>query len=1105
MLSMGAVSTITVLFTDLVGSTALSSQVGPSSAEHLRQEHFRLLRSAIVDTGGREVKNLGDGLMVVFESAVAAVDCAVTMQQRLEQRNRRSDQLLSVRIGLAHGDADCADDDYFGPPVVEAARLCAKAQGGQILCAELLSVMTRGRGGHRFEAIGSLELKGLPEPVRAFEVSWQPLLTSAGIPLPPALRGIPPVGYVGRERERSSLGRLFKEAGRGAFRLALLAGEPGIGKTRLATFAALKAHGDGAVVLYGRCEEGLAVPYGPWVDALRHCVATAEQSALAGFVDQYGTDLVRLVPELARRIPDLAPPTETDAETERYMVFGAVAGLLERFSGDVPVVIVLDDLHWADKGTLLLLRHLAHVSASVPLLIIASYRGSEITRRHPLAEALADLRLQPGVERIDLAGLEEQDVIDLMEAAAGHDLPPEGLALAAEILRETDGNPFFVAELMRHLSESGAVVQLEDGHWRLVAELDRLGLPESVREVIGHRVERLDADAAVVLRAAAAIGRDFELTLLARVVDRSEDDLLDLLEAAVEAALIVESSEDAGRFGFAHALINHTLYEELGATRRARTHRRIAEVLEESCGSDPGDRIGELARHWALATEPAQADKAIDYARRAGERARAAVAPDEAVRWFSQALELLDGQSEPDAALRCELLICLGDASREAGDPGYREMLLEAAQLALDRDDRERLARAVVANNRGRTSVYGDVDQERVALLEAAARLTDDSAAARRSRVLSVLALELVFDADYERRRELSDEALELARRAGDDRNLAQVLRDRLFTIWAPGTLEERRANAAELMSLAQIRDDPVLRYWAHHNMVEVRAESGDIDGVREGLSEASAIARQLGQPTLQWVAAAHECCLTVLTGSIDELQRDVDAAMATGAASGEPDALLIGGAQIAGVYWYSARWDELLALLEGAARELPRIPAFHGAYGAALFEAGREHEARIVLDEAKARGLAGLPRDAVTSAALAFYSILTHWLADEDAAAVLSEQLAEAGTAVAWMGGGSYGASDVYRGILAEVLGRAGEARARLEAGIELNDRMGAKLWAIRARLYLAELLATADDSRDRKSASELFEQARTAAIAENTPALIQRAEAGLAAVARA
>jgi len=231
--------TVTVLFTDLVGSTGLATRIGPTAAEELRQEHFAILREAIAESDGSEVKNLGDGLMVVFDSALKAVGCAVGMQQRFERRNRRAEEQLEVRIGISLGEADRGEDDYFGPPVIEAARLCAKAGGGQILVGELARTMAGGRGDYAFESVGALELKGLPEPFPSFEVRWEALGSDAALPLPARLREVPPVGYVGRGVEREGLAYLWEEATKGSRRMALIAGEPGIGKTRLSTHLAL--------------------------------------------------------------------------------------------------------------------------------------------------------------------------------------------------------------------------------------------------------------------------------------------------------------------------------------------------------------------------------------------------------------------------------------------------------------------------------------------------------------------------------------------------------------------------------------------------------------------------------------------------------------------------------------------------------------------------------------------------------------------------------------------------------------------------------------------------------------------------------------------------
>jgi predicted ATPase len=257
------------------------------------------------------------------------------------------------------------------------------------------------------------------------------------------------------------------------------------------------------------------------------------------------------------------------------------------------ILVILDDLHWADAPTLSLLRHVVGAGAATRMLIVGTYRDSDLSREHPLTALLADLHRERGVRRLRLEGLGGEDVLALMEAIAGHELDENGRELAAEITRETAGNPFFAGELLRHLTESGAIVSQDGGRWRLMGEVADLGLPQSVREVIGRRVERLGADARTALSAASVIGRDFDIELLGAIVDLGEARLLDLLERTVGAALLREDSERAGRFTFTHALVEYTLYEDLGRTRRARLHRQVAEALEEQCGDDPGERLGD--------------------------------------------------------------------------------------------------------------------------------------------------------------------------------------------------------------------------------------------------------------------------------------------------------------------------------------------------------------------------------------------------------------------------------------------------------------------------------------------------------------------------------
>jgi class 3 adenylate cyclase len=831
---------VSVLMTDLVGSTAIADRVGPEAAEALRAEHFGLLRGALERAGGREVKNLGDGLMVVFDSAAQALTCGVAMQQAIEARNRRSEEQLGVRIGVSVGDTTVQDGDYFGEPVVESARLCAHAAGGQIVLNALVRQLAGSRDGHSFQSLGGLELKGISEPVRAFELAWE-LAVASGLALPERLRELPPTSYVGRVAERERLTELWEQAREGSLRVAFIGGEAGVGKTRLSTHLALQAHGEGATVLYGRCDEDLGVPYQPWVQALGYLVKEAPQPVLEAHVERFGGDLARLVPALHDRISDLPSPRESDPETERYLLYAAVAGLLEGVGELQPLLLILDDLQWADSPTLSLLRHVVASGSSIPVMVVGTYRDSDLSRDHPLTALLADLHREQGVQRIKLTGLDSEDVLALMETAAGHELDEDGRALAGEIARETAGNPFFAGEVLRHLTESGAIAQEEGGRWRLVGELAALGLPQSVREVIGRRVERLGSDARTALSAAAVIGRDFDLDLLLAVLELSEDRLLDLLDAAVAASLLKESPERAERFTFTHGLVEHTLYEDLGRARRARLHKRIAIALEELCGDEPGERLGELAGHWAAAVVSADTAKAIHYARRAAERALEQLAPDEAVRWYQQAIGLHAQASSSDPSERCELLIGLGEAQRQVGNPEHRQTLLDAAHLAQELGDTNRLCRAVLANSRGYWSQIGVVDSERVQALEVAAvALPDDDP--RRARVLALLACELHHAGEPARCRALAAEAIEIARAAGDRVTLAYTLTNASTAILGPDSLPERRRLIDELVDLTQRLDDPAVELLGGRGILGSRhAGRGPLAGPVQPCNDANA------------------------------------------------------------------------------------------------------------------------------------------------------------------------------------------------------------------------------------------------------------------------
>ena len=574
-----SVELATILLTDLVGATRLANSVGPVRADELREEHFELLRDAIAFSGGQEVKNTGDGLMVAFASASAAVRCEVAMQQGFERRYRQAEQALHVRIGLSAGESTVKDGDYFGMPSIEAARLCGEAPADGILISAMARALAGRCDGIEFTSAGEFELKGFEEPVEAFSASWAPLEEETGAPsrwpLPALLRSVPPVKYVGRVEERAALEEAMKLARSGQRQVVLLSGEPGIGKTRLASYAAHDAHAEGFAVAWGACTEELAVPYEPWIAVCSQLVESAPLQSLQRHVERHKGELGRLAGNLEVRVSDLPEPRSSDPETERYLLFNAVVGLLGEMAQTVPLCVVLDDLHWADAQSLALLKHLIRTHEQGSLQLIATFRDSELAKDHPLTGVLADLRRLEGVQRIALHGLSADDVAEVMAAIAGHELDQDGLELAAQIAEETDGNPFFAGEILSGLRESGAVVFDEHKRrWRI--DPGELALPESVREVIERRVERLGEESLEALRLAAVIGREFDLELLSAIVETDEARLLDRLEGAVAALVLAESSDHVGRFRFAHALINQTLYDGLGATRRARMHERVA-------------------------------------------------------------------------------------------------------------------------------------------------------------------------------------------------------------------------------------------------------------------------------------------------------------------------------------------------------------------------------------------------------------------------------------------------------------------------------------------------------------------------------------------------
>ncbi len=445
-----------------------------------------------------------------------------------------------------------------------------------------------------------------------------------------------------------------------------------------------RAHDVGAVVLTGRASEETLAPYQPFLEALRHFFLNAPLRLLRSTSREYGSELARLVPELRRRAPDLPPPVAGEPESERYRLFEAVVGLLTAIADHAPILLALDDLQWADRPTLLLLRHLARAPDPDRLLILVAYRQTE---REPsgFAGTLTDLRREGLVTEIELGGLDEAETAELVRLRTGEAPSPE---LADALQYETEGNPLFIEEIVRHLTEAG--VQIAGAG---AVELQRVGLPEGVKQVIARRLAQLGPRTVDWLRVAAVIGRDFEAPLLEQVVGQGEDEFLDALDEALAAGLVVEASAERRRYSFSHALIRETLYEGMSAARRAATHRRVGEALERS----RRESLPSLALHFTRAAGPQDAEKAVTYAARAGDQATAMLAHEEAAEHYTRALEVLERFDPDELERRCDLLLLVGEARVRSGERRLADDALHgAARLAEQLSDGERLARAAI-------------------------------------------------------------------------------------------------------------------------------------------------------------------------------------------------------------------------------------------------------------------------------------------------------------------------------------------------------------------------------------------------------------------------
>jgi predicted ATPase/DNA-binding CsgD family transcriptional regulator len=884
--------------------------------------------------------------------------------------------------------------------------------------------------------------------------------------------------FVGREAELAALIADLKAAAAGSGGVVLVAGESGIGKTRLAEELAAEATERGAHVLWGRCWEGEGAPaFWPWVQIVRGYVKAADPAALRRDMGAGAADIAQIVPTIRECLPGLPAPPPVEPEAARFRLFDSLAGFLRAAAVRRPLLLVLDDLHWADAPSLALLRFVGRELEDTGLLVVGIYRHTEVDRGHPLLGTLADLARGQHHKRLLLGGLDQQQMASFVAGVAGV-APLAGLAAALH--QQTDGNPFFVTEVVRLLASQGRLDHPGTGG-PVVAG----GLPEGVKAVVAERLDRLSDGCRRVLEVAAVLGRDFQLRVLQPATGLDADRLLELLEEAEAARVVGPIAGALGRWRFVHALVREVLYEGLPTARRVRLHGRIGEALEAVCAADPGPHLAELAHHFVAAAPGGEETvaRAVRAATLAGRRALELLAWEEAAGLFERALEALELAERPDQRERCELLLDLGEARMAASDvAAARAAYQQAGELARRIGAAELLAQAGLGL--GQEITYWIVNPVEVGLLEEALATLGEGDSGLRARVLARLARALLFTPQADRRLALSEQAIELARRLGDPATLAAVLYDRHLAIWGPeraGVAGERLAAATELVRLAERVGDRAMALRGRGLRRADLLELGDLAGFDADLAAAEQTAAELRQLHYRWQLPLSHAVRATLAGRFAEAEEQAALALAIGRRAGDQAAELVYTGAVGAMRFIQGRVGEAVELFGELTARFPAAPVYRTALAAALAEAGRADQARAEVERLTADDLATLPRDPTWSNTLATLALACYHLGDTELAVKLYGLLApyaDRNVTLGRFGSVCLGPAAHFLGLLDLTLGRPEPALRRFQDAAALAGRMQARPMLAWCREGQARALLALDRPGDRQQAAALLEE---------------------------
>jgi len=822
---------VTLLFTDLVGSTDLLDRLGDDAADRLRCEHFTLLRDALAGSAGREVKNLGDGLMASFASPLDALRGAVAIQRAFHVRNNRTPgPILAVRIGLHAGIPVADEDDFFGRAVVVASRLCGQARGGQILASELVRDLVGSRGDFRFIPVGRLALKGLTDPVATVELQWaeasQPTGGRFGVgserpAVGPRRRLVAPSGprLVGREHELGQLDGELAHVEREGARCVLVSGEAGMGKTRLAA-ELIARHADRVLGLTARAYPlGHTDAFGLWAEALERHLQAFDPAEVAQLCGGYLDDLATLSHSVAA-VRGTAP----DREPPRVRVLEGIARVLGALAEKGPVVVVLDDIHLADASSWEALQYVIRNLDEHALLVVATARPLELSE-HPVgSEVVLGLEQEHLLCRLNVGPLDTDGLASLVEEIVGE---PAGPALIEWVTSRSQGSPLFAGGLVRALLEEGA--DLRD------PRLERL--PETLAERVTARLRLLGNEARETLEVLALVGRPVDWADLVTLTERAPTELETQLLALTRVRLVreVERGHEL-TYEITHPLIHEAIYEALGGLRRRQLHRLTGRVLLAK------GRLGEAAPHFARAAsvgDPEAVEALIGALRQTEQRQ----AHREGLGILGSLVELLPSDDGRWLEVADALSRQASWVYRSGLDPDIAVKAMRAIDAALSGDD-DTGRRGEVTFRLANFLAWGTGELEEAE--HSCERAIELFRAAGEDRKVLLAANELAairgLRGDIDGWRVMAEAAWQRAQEVGDAPIVVQSLGNVMLAAYHQGDFDVATPAARQVCDMVRADAKPHRLSLSLVNLGAVLAAEGEIDEARRLLAEAKAV-----------------------------------------------------------------------------------------------------------------------------------------------------------------------------------------------------------------------------------------------------------------------